>query len=65
MLCEHQRLGAGSVEMKCDPGFVLDTGHTLFGVISNEFKFFGHCTEGSINQRIAEKDYQSCSRHMD
>lgn len=51
--------------MKCDDGFVLDTAHTVFGVISNEFKFFGHCTEESINNRIKEKDYQSCSRHMD
>lgn len=65
MICEHQRLEAESVELKCDKGFVLDTDHAVFGVISNEFKFFGLCTEKAINRRIAEKEYQSCSRHMD
>lgn len=53
------------MELKCGKDMVLDTRHTVFGVVSNEFKFFGFCTERALRKVIQERDYQSCSNHMD
>jgi hypothetical protein len=53
------------LDIQCEPGMVLDANASQFGVISNEFKFFGYCTEKQLDKKIAENEYQSCSRHMD
>ena len=53
------------LDIQCAPGMVLDTNSTQFGVISNEFKFFGYCTAKQLNKKIVEHEYQNCSRHMD
>lgn len=44
-LCDHQRMKFEQLDIQCAPGMVLDTNSSQFGVISNEFKFFGYCTE--------------------
>jgi hypothetical protein len=44
---------------------VIDAKKSLFGVVTNEFKFFGFCMEKELQREIESNNYQSCSRHMD
>lgn len=64
-VCDHQRLQFQFLDIHCDNGMVLNANRSLFGVISNEFKFFGYCTEKELEREIEQNSYQSCSRHMD
>ena len=64
MYCEHQHLHNDKLDMNCENGMVFNGKAAKFGVISNEFKFYGYCTEEAIQSKIKKEDYQSCSSHM-
>ena len=64
MFCKHRRLEFTDVNLQCDRGFVLDTEHAVFGVISNEFLFMGFCHQSRIDKRIHEMGFHNCSNDM-
>ena len=64
MYCDHQRLHNEKLDMYCENGMLFNAKAAKFGVISNEFKFYGYCTEKAIQNKIKKEEYQSCSTHM-
>ena len=63
-MCMHKQLHFTQLDLECQEGMVLDTNYAKFGVISNQFEYFGYCLEEQIDSEVKEFGYESCTSHL-